>query len=256
TGPVSFTIGWQLETGSPGSQSGPLTPMPHRLVVPPPPFYPHNNPMRKMRLERETGPSSPTALGGWLGTQVFPALATMVFIHFLLSSITLDPNTAHPLFVVSEDKKNVKRGDMVQPLPNNPERFDATLILLGTERFSSGIHYWEVEVGDGQNWAVGVARESVKRKGPVITCPDEGIWALGLCGEEYKAFTSSDTRLTLDEAPEKIQVFVHYERGWVAFFDADYMSLIFIFRSANFCGEKICPFFKLWGLTTELRMCP
>ncbi|XP_044307756.1 zinc finger protein RFP-like isoform X2 [Varanus komodoensis] len=172
------------------------------------------------------------------------------------ASITLDPNTAHPLFVVSEDKKNVKRGDMVQPLPNNPERFDATLILLGTERFSSGIHYWEVEVGDGQNWAVGVARESVKRKGPVITCPDEGIWALGLCGEEYKAFTSSDTRLTLDEAPEKIQVFVHYERGWVAFFDADYMSLIFIFRSANFCGEKICPFFKLWGLTTELRMCP
>ncbi|XP_062978230.1 zinc finger protein RFP-like isoform X1 [Elgaria multicarinata webbii] len=172
------------------------------------------------------------------------------------TSITLDPDTAHPLFVVSEDKKNVKRGDMVQPLPNNPERFDATLILLGCERFSSGIHYWEVEVGDGQNWALGVARESVKRKGPVITCPVEGIWALGLCGDEYKAFTSFETRLTLDEAPEKIQVFVHYERGWVAFFDADYMSLIFIFRWANFCGERICPFFKVWGLTTELRMCP
>ncbi|XP_042303363.1 zinc finger protein RFP-like [Sceloporus undulatus] len=173
-----------------------------------------------------------------------------------MASITLDPKSAHPLLVVSECKKSVKRGEMVQPLPNNPERFDATLILLGCERFASGIHYWEVEVGDGQNWALGVAKESIKRKGPVVTCPEEGIWALGLCGDEYKAFTSSDTRLTLDEAPEKIQVFVHYERGWVAFFDADYMSLIFIFRSANFGGEKICPFFKVWGLTTVLRMLP
>nr|XP_016847272.1 PREDICTED: zinc finger protein RFP-like [Anolis carolinensis] len=172
------------------------------------------------------------------------------------ASITLDPKTAHPLLVVSEDKKSVKRGEMVQPLPNNPERFEATLILLGCERFGSGIHYWEVEVGDGQNWALGVAKESIKRKGPIVTSPDHGIWALGLSGTEYKAFSSPDTRLTLEEAPEKIQIFVHYERGWVAFFDADYMSLIFIFRSANFGGEKICPFFKVWGVTTELRMCP
>ncbi|KAJ7317213.1 hypothetical protein JRQ81_003375 [Phrynocephalus forsythii] len=171
-------------------------------------------------------------------------------------SMETSAKKAHPLFVVSEDKKSMKRGDMVQPLPNNPERFDATLILLGCERFDSGIHYWEVEVGDGQNWALGVARESIKRKGLISTCPDEGIWALGLCGDEYKAFTSSDTRLTLDETPEKIQVFLHYERGWVAFFDADYMSLIFIFRSADFGGEKICPFFKVWGTTTKLRMCP
>nr|XP_028569706.1 zinc finger protein RFP-like [Podarcis muralis] len=171
-------------------------------------------------------------------------------------SVTLDPDTAHPLLVVSEDRKSVKRGDMVQPLPNNPERFDSTLILLGSERFASGVHYWEVEVGNGQNWALGVVKESVIRKGPVVTCPNEGIWALGLCGNEYRAFTLAETRLTLDEAPEKIQVFVHYERGWVAFFDAGYMSLLFIFQSANFCGERICPFFKLWGLTTELRMCP
>ncbi|XP_063147437.1 zinc finger protein RFP-like [Candoia aspera] len=171
------------------------------------------------------------------------------------ASITLDPSTAHPLCVVSEEKRSVRRGDVAQPLPNNPERFDATLILLGCERFTSGIHYWEVEVGDGQDWALGVARESVERKGPVVCCPERGIWALGLCGNEYKAFTSSETQLTLSDAPEKIQVFVHYERGWVAFFDADYMSLIFIFRSVKFHGEVIYPFFKVWGLNTELKMC-
>ncbi|XP_025029821.1 uncharacterized protein LOC103060480 [Python bivittatus] len=171
------------------------------------------------------------------------------------ASITLDPSTAHPLCVVSEDKTSVKCGDMAQLLPNNPERFDSTPNLLGCEKFTSGIHYWEVEVGDGQNWALGVARESVERKGPVVCCPNQGIWALGLCGNEYKAFTSLETKLTLDYAPKKIQVFVHYERGWIAFFDADSMSLIFIFRSVKFYAEEIYPFFKVWGLNTELKMC-
>ncbi|XP_054832428.1 uncharacterized protein LOC129327700 [Eublepharis macularius] len=168
--------------------------------------------------------------------------------------ITLDPNSAHPIFVVSEDQKSVKQGTVLQQLPDTPERFDTTAILLGCERFTSGIHYWEVEVGDGQNWALGVSWECVKRKGDVVLSPEAGIWALGLCGDEYKAFTSPETRLTLDEAPEKIQVFLHYERGWVAFFDADYMSLIFIFQSAKFLGGKICPFFKVCSPTTELKI--
>ncbi|XP_048347925.1 zinc finger protein RFP-like [Sphaerodactylus townsendi] len=170
--------------------------------------------------------------------------------------ITLDPSSAHPTFVVSEDRKSVKQGTAWQELPDTPERFDTAVNVLGCERFTSGIHYWEVEVGDGQNWALGVSWESVKRKGDIIMCPEEGIWALGLCGDQYKAFTSPETCLTLDEPPEKIQVFLHYERGWVAFFDADYMSLIFIFQSAKFLGEKVCPFFKVFSTTTELKLCP
>lgn len=178
-------------------------------------------------------------------------------VCFFLANITLDPNTAHHLFEVSEDRKSVKQGDQREQLSDNkPERFDTPGLLLGCERFTSGIHYWEVEVGNGKNWALGVARESVKRKGDIILNPDEGIWALGLCGDEYKAFTVPETHLTLGEAPEKIQVFLHYERGWVAFFDADYMSLIFIFQLANFYGEKVCPFFKVGNTTTELRVCP
>lgn len=86
--------------------------------------------------------------------------------------------------------------------------------------------------------------------------PQSGIWAVGLSELEYRAYSYTYTPLTLDEAPARIQVFVHYEKGWVAFFNADYMSLIFIFQTADFCGEKICPFFHIWGLNTELKMCP
>lgn len=34
--------------------------------------------------------------------------------------------------------------DRNQLLPDNPERFDRVMCVLGRERISSGKHYWEV----------------------------------------------------------------------------------------------------------------
>ena len=38
----------------------------------------------------------------------------------------------------------VKCGDRLQMLPDNPERFDRVVCVLGQEAFSSGRYYWEV----------------------------------------------------------------------------------------------------------------
>uniref|UniRef100_A0A8D0H9A0 B30.2/SPRY domain-containing protein n=1 Tax=Sphenodon punctatus TaxID=8508 RepID=A0A8D0H9A0_SPHPU len=170
------------------------------------------------------------------------------------ANVTLDPDTAHPQLVLSEDRKSVRCGERRQDLPDNPERFDPYTCVLGREGFASGRHCWEVEVGDGPRWAVGVARESVKRRGQITFTPELGIWALGRWGQ-YRAFTSPQwTRLSLSRPPRRIQVCLDWAGGQVAFIDADTKAPIFTFLPASFSGERIRPWFWVVG-GAPLRLC-
>ncbi|XP_025947911.1 E3 ubiquitin-protein ligase TRIM39-like isoform X2 [Apteryx rowi] len=156
-------------------------------------------------------------------------------------SLTLDPETAHPRLVLSEDRKSVRWEDTRQPVPDNPKRFDASRCVLGCEGFSAGRHYWEVEVGDGEAWAVGVAKESVRRKGRISVNPEVGIWAMGQCGSQYQALTSPTIPISLLAPPKAIGIYLDYEEGRVAFFDADNEAPIFTYPPALFAGERILP---------------
>ncbi|XDV33847.1 hypothetical protein PO909_004113, partial [Leuciscus waleckii] len=82
--------------------------------------------------------------------------------------VTLDPDTAHPDLILSDDGKQGRHGDIIQKLPDKPERFDQCPCVLGKEGFSSGRFYFEVQVKGKTKWTLGVARESINRKG-VIT---------------------------------------------------------------------------------------
>ncbi|KAM7145555.1 E3 ubiquitin-protein ligase TRIM39-like [Macrochelys suwanniensis] len=171
-------------------------------------------------------------------------------------NVTLDPDTAHPELTVSEDRRSVRWGDTQQRVPDNPKRFDAEPCVLACEGFTSGRHYWEVEVGDGESWAVGVARESVRRKEETSCSPEGGIWILCQCVGEYWAQTSPLTTLFLSWDPRRIGVLLDYELGRVSFFDADNEKPIFTFPPASFGGEKVHPWFRLRAEDMLLRLCP
>ncbi|EMP26042.1 Butyrophilin subfamily 1 member A1, partial [Chelonia mydas] len=174
--------------------------------------------------------------------------------HSPAVNVTLDPDTAHPQLVLSEDGKCVRRRD-VWRVSDNPERFDTERWVLGCEGFTSGRHYWEVEVGDGGFWAVGVARESVSRKGWIRISPEQGIWAVQQWGDQYQALTYPATTLPLTQVPRKIRIFLDCERGQVTFFNAGNEALIFTFPPASFSGERIRPW--LWvEAVSQLTLCP
>lgn len=169
-------------------------------------------------------------------------------------NVTLDPETANPHLILSENGKSVRLGAGRLDVPANPKRFMSSPCVLGSEGFTTGRHYWELEVGDGDGWAVGAARESVERNRK-STLQTEGIWAVRLGWDrQYTALTFPPTPLSLDEKPRKIRVHLDYEEGQVTFYNAENMAQIFNF-SASF-NEKIFPYFWLWSPESCIQMCP
>uniref|UniRef100_A0A452GYY4 Zinc finger protein RFP-like n=1 Tax=Gopherus agassizii TaxID=38772 RepID=A0A452GYY4_9SAUR len=171
------------------------------------------------------------------------------------ANVTLDPDTAQLRLVLSEDRKSVRYGDTRQDLPDNPQRFDTDFCVLGCEGFTSGRHCWEVEVEDGQCWAVGVARESVGRKGGISYSPEGGIWAVLRWMGQFQVLTSPVTPLPLRRVPSRIQVCLDCDRGQVTFIDAGDEAPIFTFPPGSIPGERIRPWLCV-GYRSRLCLCP
>ncbi|KAI4884976.1 hypothetical protein NFI96_020247, partial [Prochilodus magdalenae] len=158
--------------------------------------------------------------------------------------VTLDADTASPNLILSNDGKQVTHGDTKQNLPANPNRFNECVNVLGKEGFSSGRFYYEVQVSGKTKWDLGVAKESINRKGRITLKPQEGFWTVILRnGNEYKACADRSVVLSLREKPQKVGVFVDYEEGMVSFYDVESRSHIYSF-TGQFFTEKLYPFFS------------
>ncbi|XP_062282590.1 erythroid membrane-associated protein-like [Scomber scombrus] len=158
--------------------------------------------------------------------------------------VTLDPDTAHPYLILSADGKQVYHGDVRRNLPDNPERFSRNACVLGKQSLSSGRFYFEVQVEEKTKWDLGVARESINRKGQIILSTLDGFWTIVLRnGNKYKACNNPSVDLSLKSPPQKVGVFVDYEEGLVSFYDVDTAALIYSFTGCSFT-EKLYPYFS------------
>ncbi|KAJ7313783.1 hypothetical protein JRQ81_005475 [Phrynocephalus forsythii] len=168
--------------------------------------------------------------------------------------VTLDPQTAFPALILSEDRKSVHLGERAQPLPDNPERFNMFPCVLGKEGIDTGTADWVVEVGRAKSWSIGVVQKSIDRKWYQYVTATKGYWALELKGGEYSASSTPSTVLTLWKSPRRIHVHLEYEFYILSFYNADSKEHLFTFNYPFY--EVLFPFFQVWDKEIPLKICP
>uniref|UniRef100_A0AAY4BHC2 Zinc-binding protein A33-like n=1 Tax=Denticeps clupeoides TaxID=299321 RepID=A0AAY4BHC2_9TELE len=149
----------------------------------------------------------------------------------LFSPVTLNPITAHPQLVLSEDLTSVRFSDERQKLPDNPERFNNIWAVLGSEGFNSGTHCWDVDVGENKCWALGVMTESAGRKGAV-----------------YNSLLSVNRKL------QKIRVTLDWDGRKLSF--SDTVNNTHLHTLTHTFTERVFPYFNTCGKLSPLRILP
>jgi len=98
------------------------------------------------------------------------------------------------------------------------------------------------QVSDKTDWDLGVARESINRKGTITVRPDNGYWAI--CrrqGGSLSACARPSVTLRLQETPHEVGVFLDYDEGSVSFYDAEAKTHIYTFSGCDF-NEPMYPY--------------
>ncbi|NWT48589.1 TRI39 ligase, partial [Chroicocephalus maculipennis] len=168
--------------------------------------------------------------------------------------VTLDADTAHPRLEISDDGKRVKDTGTIRNVPRNQKRFDSHTFVLAKEGYTSGRHYWQVDVGKRRSWALGIARESVTRKGTVTLTPKNGFWVIGSAdGREYWAYTDPWTRLRVNGKLQKVGIFLDISAKKIECYNVHKKASLYTFTMGGDSSqeEKFFPFFSTGPATTK-----
>ncbi|XP_017322083.3 E3 ubiquitin-protein ligase TRIM35 [Ictalurus punctatus] len=168
--------------------------------------------------------------------------------------VVFDPNTAHAGLIVSDDLITVAYKGELQQLPDNSERFEGYVSVIGSEGFNSGTHCWDVEVGDNTAWAVGIISESVYEHRENLS--RFGLWYVGFCNDKYGKGYAPEilTLLRVSEKIDRIRVTVDFNKGKVIFTDSARNICLHIFKQSF--RERVFPYFYSHCKLHPLRILP
>lgn len=166
--------------------------------------------------------------------------------EFHVVNLTMDEESAHPILLLSEERRQITWQEKRQDLPFSPQRFDSLHCVLGQLKISSGRYYWEVDVENMNSWDLGICRDNVERKKRITISPNNGFWAIRFYEGQYWAVSSPETSLILRENFIKVGIFLDYDAGDISFYNMSDGSQIFSFPKNTFNGV-LRPFFRLWN---------
>uniref|UniRef100_A0A673KIE9 Butyrophilin subfamily 1 member A1-like n=1 Tax=Sinocyclocheilus rhinocerous TaxID=307959 RepID=A0A673KIE9_9TELE len=153
---------------------------------------------------------------------------------------------SHPDLKVSKDCKTVRDSEDYQ---HTGEGFPFQLCAFGAQRFTSGRHYWEVELAHSPNppknfWIIGVVKHGhfTARDRSALT-PSNGFWFL--CSDGPHGFytnTEPSIRFSLTPRPERLGVLFDYDDGLLSFYNVK-ESTHLLTISSRF-SESVVPLFN------------
>lgn len=155
--------------------------------------------------------------------------------------MTLDPNTAHPCLILSDQLTSLHYQKEPRCCPDNPERFHLSAEVVGMTALGSGSHQWVVETGSNQDWLLGVVSLSVSRKAEVSARPENGYFALCFRDGEFRAMTSPPTLMDIQKTPKQIKLHLDFNKGTLSFSDPEEEKLICEFTHTF--EEAVLPYF-------------
>ncbi|KAG8512560.1 putative E3 ubiquitin-protein ligase TRIML2, partial [Galemys pyrenaicus] len=160
--------------------------------------------------------------------------------------VTLDPKTAHSCLILSQDLRSIGLRYVQQVISGNPGRFDFSATVLGVESFTSGRHYWEVDVENAAEWQVGIYEDFFNRKGNLSKASRDAVsLTRSVMGTQCTHWVSPPLKkVSLREQMHKVGVFVDYEWGQIGFYDVTERSLLYNFSHLQFQGV-LRPMFSL-----------
>uniref|UniRef100_S4R499 B30.2/SPRY domain-containing protein n=1 Tax=Petromyzon marinus TaxID=7757 RepID=S4R499_PETMA len=126
----------------------------------------------------------------------------------------MDTNSAHDHLQISSDLRTVTGSDVPQGHPHHPHRFDVYPQALCSESFSSGQHYWEVDVGS-----------------ECLLGGSDVSWCLEKRDDSFLVMHGGVvTSLSAPQPPRRVGVHLDWDAGLLSFYSADSMALLHSFH--------------------------
>ncbi|KAM9234639.1 butyrophilin-like protein 1 [Dugong dugon] len=127
---------------------------------------------------------------------------------------------------------------------------EGNLITLNQKSFTSGRYYWEVDIGDFDEWTLGIYEEHIDDNELPKDAALKKFRVLEKKGCNYRALTcgpkviSQEEPLSIEKFPQKIVIFLDYEDSDISFYNMTEGTHIFSFTQESFSGS-LYPYFKL-----------
>ncbi|XP_075062180.1 E3 ubiquitin-protein ligase TRIM39-like [Mixophyes fleayi] len=136
------------------------------------------------------------------------------------TDILLDVNTAGDNIHISGDRKTASWSDINQNHPETPERFQDYEQVISSRRFSSGRHYWEVDVSKSVSWVVGMCYPSIDRRGDQSFIGyNNKSWGLDRTSDKYTVIHDRKvTQLPGNIPCNRLGIYLDYEAGQLSFY--------------------------------------